>query len=509
MNRILMSCAALGILGGSAFGQDIPDPNPVPNGDGTYTYYSGQNMQFTPGQALLAATAGDEIVIMGANGQGDDRNKYVESLNVDKPDLSIRCNTQPNDVADASAGWGRITLWNPTEGPESDNGFAVRTGSNTQNTNVGRPSEMTQLANGAMVMTTVPISMSNTDQEYSASAQLVVMCTNDVSGGLQPSPSYRRSYFAPGPGGGRATALQAGVGFQNNPALAFRIESRSIDNVAIRSAGSQANFNCVDITSQNGFGGGIMITGDGDSSNYINCTVSGTYSGGQDLDGNPVHAVYIGGGCPMFNGCTVTGNLGSVNGVINQDGGAGFWNGCVIGSQITNDSNRTPVSNGIYCISGGACPSFSSCTFVNNLSRFGTVHLDSTDNADADYVSFSSCSFDGNETVDGQWGATAFCTDAVSGRNPMISFDRCEFMGDNSNGTQQGRTNFEHDVASNYFPRYRMGRDCSNEPLFPSTSIGGVANATDGEDPGTNPADINGDGTVDGTDLALVLGAWN
>jgi hypothetical protein len=509
MNKSTMLAGSMVfIVGSSVLAQDIPDPNPVPNGDGTHTYYSGQNMQFTPGQAIFAAVAGDEIVIMGSGVHASDANKYVESLDINKPDLTIRPNTQPNDIALPSGGWGRVTLWNPTEGPESDNGFAIRVGENTQNTNIGRPSEMTQLANGAIVMTSVPNSMSMTEEEFSAGAEMVVMCRNSTTGGLQPSPSYQRPYAANGPN--RASALQAGIGVPGSHALAFRIESRSVDDVAIRSEGSQANFNCIAISSQNGFGGGIMITGDGDSSNYINCTVSGTYSGGQDLDGNPVHAVFIGGGNPMFNGCRVFDNTGAVNGVINQTGGAGHWNGCVIGSRHVDESNRSPVSNGIYCVTGGARPTFSSCSFKKNLSRFGTVYFNSTASSDSDYLSFTSCDFDQNETIDGQWGATAYCVDAVSGRNPLVSFDRCEFKGDNTAGTQQGRTNFEHDVVSNYFPRYRMGRDCTISNLAPGSSAGGVANATeDGEDPEARAADVNGDGVVDGMDLALVLGAWD
>ena len=175
-----------------------------------------------------------------------------------------------------------------------------------------------------------------------------------------------------------------------------------------------------------------------------------------------------------------------------------------------DESNRSPVSNGIYCVTGGARPTFSSCSFKKNLSRFGTVYFNSTESSDSDYLSFTSCDFDGNETIDGQWGATAYCVDAVSGRNPLVSFDRCEFKGDNTAGTQQGRTNFEHDVVSNYFPRYRMGRDCTISNLAPTSSAGGVANATeDGEDPEVRAADVNGDGVVDGMDLALVLGAWD
>ncbi|MCH2144431.1 MAG: hypothetical protein MK082_04705 [Phycisphaerales bacterium] len=497
LKNYMVAASAAFIVAGAAFGQEEPDPNPVPNADGTSTYYCGHNMQWTPATAMADCSSGDEIVIMG--GLNASPAIYVESVTVNKADVTVRsCVIDDGASAGSAACWGSVILRNPTVGPEANNNSAVSTDSSCQNVNIGRPSLVTQLANGNITTTQVPYGGSNA--EFSSTATLTYIAAVDANNQSNYTTAASR------------TALQDGSDSAGD--LAFQIESRSIDKVAIHSDGSAANFSCISITTMNGFGGGIMVTGAGDTSNYSSCSISNTYSGGQDLNGNPVHAIYVGGGSPMFNGCDVNGNMGGVSGIINIAGGDASFQGCMFGATpdpVTagQDGNLSPVSNGIVTMTASA--NFSGCTFGDNMSRFGTVYLDSSSMAAADYVNFTECNFAGNETVDGQWGGTAYCTDSTSGRNPMVAFDRCIFANGNNNGTTGGALAFEHDVVSNYFPRYRMGRDCSVDTITTGGAIpgAGVASAEDGGNVDSTPADINGDGTVDGTDLAILLGAWN
>ena len=84
MNKSMMLVASTAFIAATAaFGQDVPDPNPVPNADGTFTYYTGNGMQWTTSQALLACGAGDDVVVMTGN--------YVQSLICDTADVTVRC----------------------------------------------------------------------------------------------------------------------------------------------------------------------------------------------------------------------------------------------------------------------------------------------------------------------------------------------------------------------------------------------------------------------------------
>ena len=537
---VLFSLAVNGFIAGTLFAQEAPDPNPVPNSDGTYTYYSGHNMQWTPSEAVDDSNSGDEVVIMGGSTRAT-APIYADTLDVNKQDLVIRPNTC-NDSATggAGAGWDFIILRNSTQGPGGDN-YVIRVGPNTQNTYIGRPPEITELANGSIILTQVQVSRSQTEEEYGVSfnVELVPMVQNS---GPFPITDLDPNYTQPlllnqNLGGGNsgaagvATRLQSGFGSfapdatTNMNQLAFRVEARAIDKVAVYSEGSQATMHSLEISTEGGFGGGIIVSGADDMSSYVNCIIRDTFSDGQDLNGSPIHAVTIADGNPFFAGCMIINNVSGTDGIVAQIGGTGTWSGCLFGgdpdpalalTQIISDDegepNNSPVSNGIYCISGGAVPSFFSCTFSSNQSKFGTVYFDSTNNADNDIVCFSSCQFENNGTLDNQWGATAYCVDAVPGRSPLIVFDRSEFRGANNTGTTGGSTHIQHDVVSNFFPRYRVLRDITTNIMVGGVhGNAGVGNAdnSSGDSAGANPADINGDGIVDGVDLAIVLGAWD
>ena len=61
----------------------------------------------------------------------------------------------------------------------------------------------------------------------------------------------------------------------------------------------------------------------------------------------------------------------------------------------------------------------------------------------------------------------------------------------------------EKDVVSNYFPSYRILRDLSSERMKAELSPNGA-----GALESLLPGDFNGDGVVDGIDLATLLAAW-
>ena len=167
--------------------------------------------------------------------------------------------------------------------------------------------------------------------------------------------------------------------------------------------------------------------------------------------------------------------------------------------------------DGIYKATGGAHASFLGCTINSNLSRRGTMWFDSTLCADDEYLMLSDCVFDLNQTIDGQYGATAYCTDAVVGRHPLLVLDRCQFTNGNGGGTESGSIWYEHDVRSNYEPDYRVLRDITEGTLLSDSAnmLGPVGTAANGgSDLSGLPGDFNGDGVVDGIDLAILLAAW-
>ena len=162
-------------------------------------------------------------------------------------------------------------------------------------------------------------------------------------------------------------------------------------------------------------------------------------------------------------------------------------------------------------IRDGAHPMILDTTFANNLSRFGTIRFDSTLNGSHQPLLVSNTIFDENETTDGQYGAIAYCTDAVAGRSPLLVMDRvvCSNTGQSA-GTQSGVEWYETDVVSNYAPRYRILRDVSSNVINADTQPAGVAANGGGDGSGMVEvsADLNGDGVVNGQDLAIILGAW-
>jgi hypothetical protein len=482
---MILAASAAFIVSGSVFAQDIPDPNPVQNTDGTFTWYTGNNTQYPVIQDVLdACTDGDEVVVM--------EGQYVESLIVNRNDISLRPATERTALGFDGQVWQTVVFWNPTEGFNNNNGSAILAGDNTSNTYVGRPREFKQLANGSIMANQAPFANTAGGQEWlplgsaADGAALRRICTIAYTD--------------------LASMSKTQLGQNSNGDMAMVFWSRSINDVAVRTNDSAATFSYCDISSQNGFGGGVMVTGDTDATSFVGCKVSATWSGGQTSDGQPVHAVTIAGGHPMFAGCQVTGNIGGADGIIRHTGGEAQFTGCSI------DNNQSPVSDGIYKADGGAHATFAGCDMSGNLSRFGTIWFDSSACAQDEYMMLSDCVFSTNTTVDGQYGATAFCTDAVAGRSPLLVIDRCQIENSNPAGTDSGSDWFEKDVESNYFPDYRILRDMSNGMIVSDSanSIGAVGTAAnEGATGNALAGDINGDDKVDGMDLAALLANWS
>ncbi len=425
MKKFAFAATAICFATVSALGAEWPDPNPAPNGDGTNTWYVGNNTQYPIIQDVLDACGdGDEIVVAGG--------LYVESLSIDNNDVTLRPFCSPTK---GGGYWDEVWFWNPTEGFENDNEYAMYvTGGN--NTYIGRPRMLTQLPN-----------------------------TNVVTTMIQP---------------GEWSPMGAPVDVQDVWGDNFGFASRSIDNVAIYSDNGQATFQDCGITSAEGFGGGAMITGDANTTQFVNCYFFGTYAGGQtfDLNGEPVCVITIRGGESQFHGCYVGDNEGGESGIVNQVGGGTIWYDCGF------DDNFAMSGEGTYRCTGGT-PAFYQCDFSYNHSREGTVYFDSTGVDGARFMNFISCNFEDNSTSGDQYGgAVQVVCDDCSGDAPEISFSDCGFDGNNGN---MGLGLY--DIDSPYFPEYRIAGDIDDGGLVAGAPDAGVA------------GDVNADGLVDTTDL--------
>jgi len=428
MRTFVTATTAICFASGLALGAEWPDPNPAPNGDGTNTWYVGNNTQYPIIQDVLDACGdGDEIVVAGG--------LYVESLSIDNNDITLR----PFCEADKGGGmWADVTFWNPTEGFENDNEYAMYvTGGN--NTYVGRPRMLTQLPN-----------------------------TNVVTTMIQP---------------GEWDPMGDPVDVQDvwsGPGVAMTFWSRSIDNVAVYSDNGQATFQDCHFSSSDGFGGGAMVTGDANTTQFVHCLFDNTFAGGQsfDLNGEPVNVITIIGGESQYHDCGILGNEGGEYGIIYQRGGGTIWYDCSIAD------NFCMSGEGTYRCEGGT-PTFQMCEFAKNSSREGTVYFDSTGVSGARFMNFSGCNFDGNSTSGGQYGgAVMVVCDDCAGDAPEISFSDCGFDYNNGNSGLG-----LYDIESPYFPEYRIAGDIDDGGLVASTPSS------------TETGDLNADGLVNTTDL--------
>jgi hypothetical protein len=427
------------VVAGSAFAQDVPDRNPEQNGDGTQTYWCGNNMQWDIQEAIDDCNPGDIVVIRG----GD----YVNSLTVNKPNITIR------PFVDSSGAYEVVNLWNPTQGPEAQNGWAIFIGENTENTYIGEPRQFRQLPSGFVSPTMI------VKGEYAGNPSTDAIEADEVTGDC------------------------------------FTFWSRSVDNTGVMSVDGRATVqNCV-FTSQNGFGGGAMLMGGANDTSFVDCKFEDLYANGStlrtDVPGldmpNYCISIHASAGTMEYSFCSteISDNRGET--IVYQNGGGGSWTDCEF---LDNDA----LVNYSGVVTLYACnPHFSGCEFKDNESGYGTVYMNGVGVSSLDPVRFITCEFEDNDTIDGQWGGVIYAEDAKSayGTAPKVMFDECTMDDNNSNDDVD-----PEDFVTPWFPYYRQGD--SNE------------NALDGsQDPICNPsADLNGDGIVNGADMGVMFGAW-
>ncbi|MCH2134731.1 MAG: hypothetical protein MK116_13395 [Phycisphaerales bacterium] len=472
-----------------------PDPNPLPRDDGTFLWFVGNDTQYPVIQdALDACSDGDEIVI--------NPGLYVESLEVVRNDVTIRPICLPAGVAPnpTRPHWAEVVFWNPTEGFNNANGYAIRmTGG--MNTYVGAPRQITELRNGYMAPTVV------VPGEYSVPAGTPAVLTTDVT-------VYTLGVLGD-PWNGAAPNIGPFANSPRRPAIEFW--SRSIDNVAVYSTDGQGTFSYCGISSDSGYGGGAILTGDSNSTQFVNCNFNATYANGAPLRladgtlGPPVNVITIEGGAPQFIHTWVDSNLAGANsdGVILDVGSRTVWNRCVF------SRNMAPTCLGTYVCRSGT-PNFERCRFQELWSWRGTVYWDSTGVQSPDGMNFHLCNFIRCRTSDLQYGGVAWVDcDDCAGQPPRILFDEVGFS-DNQNanispltaglvppappaaptfpvpGLPAGVASYwtPYDIWTPYFPRFRIGANLAYDaPVLIADVLQGPA------------GDINGDGVVDDADL--------
>jgi hypothetical protein len=432
----IITASAVVVGASTAMAQDVPDPNPIFNPDGTMTWYIGFNTQYPFLQdAIDAAQPGDELVIT--------EGLYVESVVVNTPDLTIR------PKIDVNGAWVPVTMWNPTEGFENDNDYAIKVLANTNNTYIGRPRQITQLASGSSVDTAI------------------------IPG----------EYNWEGTAGTEVTVASISTSLDTLKVIDFW--SRSMDDVAVWSDGGQATFMKCSMRGHDGFGGAVLCTGETNTTSFVRCEMRETSAPGLDMAGYPINAITISGGEGMnvsFNECRVSGNIAGAMGVVYQNGGSCSWNGC------TFRYNKSFMGFGTYTVVGGT-PYFSDCDFLDNESRFGTVYSDSTGLTRDDMINFTVCKWERNKTTDSLYGGAFYAVDSVSGGSPLCHFDKCWIQNNNVVGPLSS-----YDIDTPYFPEMRIGRDFNSVP--PTDGPSGIA------------GDLNADGLVNGADMGILLGNW-
>ena len=431
VQSLVVLSIASGVLSfaSTARAQDIPDPNPRPNPDGTFTWWVGNNMQFPVIQEVLDfAMPGDEIVVMPG--------LYVEDLNISTIDLTIRpaCLVQ-----DGSGYWGDVVFWNPTEGFEDDPWCMRFEGAD--NTYVGRPRLFKQLSTGFQSLALVD------PGEWAP--QLPPHAVADVT--------------------------------ERSGGVTFTFWSRDVSSVAVYVVeGAPTIQSCV-IKSQNGFGCGALVRAPDDpdattSPAFVDCIFEDLYSTTQEVDGYPAYGITILGSSEptvlaSFRGCTVRLSSAGVGGVIMQQGGRTSWSDCVF------EDLDCAVGDGSYQTVGGPA-TFTECTFSRCHSRFGTVWIDATSDLDpARAVLFDRCDFLDNTTVDGQYGGVL---QAVGTPNvqPPVELSGCGIDGNN------GSAGFSFfDIRTPFFPYYRIGADLQDSAVLngsgPDLNGDGVVDGAD------------------------------
>ena len=207
----------------------------------------------------------------------------------------------------------------------------------------------------------------------------------------------------------------------------MRFQSRSVDDVAILSDSGLGTFNSALITSMQGSGGGIMVSGSGNQTAFVDCTLTNLYATGttHDESGDPVCVVGIVGDSttrPTFHNCDIYDNDSAQYGVVYQENADSTWTFCEI---FNNDSRAADGT--IMAVSGRG--TFTDCIIADNESGRGTFYWDAEGSLATDEFRFLNSCFIKNETITNLYGGVAWVDHAsASGGQPQVMFSGCGFV---------------------------------------------------------------------------------
>ena len=439
-----------------ALGQEFPDPNPVPQADGTNLWYVGNNTQYPVIQDVLDSVSdGDEVVVRGG--------LYVESLHIDNNEITLRPFVRPtqDNSGTFDAEWEEVRFLNPTEGFDNNNGYAIKL-EGGRGTYIGEPRQFTELPNGLDVETKI-------------------IPRDPLTYTPQGSPALLRR-------------IKGWIDFGTCRPCTFLFMSRSLDDVAIWSDSGRGTFQGCNVTASQGLGGGIMVTGQNNQTMFTEMGLCSLYATGNvhDESGEPVCVVNVTGDAttrPMFHNVSIKFCDAAQYGIIYQNGADTEWSRCFF------SGNDARAADGLYMAKQGRGVIFNS-TFDGNYAGTGTFYWDAEGSEPTDMFRFNKVRFYDNYTVSDLYGGVAWVDDETeAGGQPKISFSRCIFYYNNGlefpNPTNPDdsylETDAEYAIHTPYSPEYRIGQINGSDGLTAS---------------GINPtADVNNDGAVDGSDL--------
>ena len=446
--RFALSTVSILAAASVALGQEFPDPNPVPQADGTNLWYVGNNTQYPVIQDVLDVVSdGDEVVVRAG--------LYVESLHIDNNEITFRPFVSSSSSASGGpAYWEEVTFLNPTEGFNNDNGYAIKM-EGGRGTYVGIPRQFTELSNGLDVQTKI-------------------VPRDPVSYDDQGAPALLRDIVWTG--------------------FPFTFQSRSLDDVAIWSDSGKGTFNTARVTSNQGLGGGIVVTGSNNQTMFKNMVVEHLYATGNihEESGEPVCVVNVTGDHstrPTFHFCNIRSNDSAAYGTVYLNGADTDFVYCIISENDSSSADGT-----IMAVNGRG--TFNGCSIASNKSGQGTFYWDANETHPTDEFRFTGGIIRDNSTVTNLYGGVAWVDHVnAAGGNPQISLSGlCLGMNNglrfpNPTDPEDSYLETEADYAIHtpYMPEYRIGLDNYDCELL------------SGQD--DVPADINKDGTVDTTDL--------
>ncbi len=451
-------------------GQELPNPNPAPQADGTQIWYVGNNTQYPVIQDVLAACSdGDEIVVNGET--GTDTALYVESLVIDNKDmLTLRPRVRV-DAAGTFMEFDNVAFLNPTQGFNNDNKYAMHI-KGSRGSYIGNPRRVNELLNGQ---------------------ESVVVLDDNAAFSLAPA----------------AATVQTWSG--QNTQDAFTFQARSFDDVSILLDGSSCTVSDCAMAPAQGVGGGVMSYNN-DNSTLVACSIAGFASTGNAhaISGLPVCAVSMKDSSTTMSNCMISGCMGAGSGVVNLDGGSPRFD------QTQLMDNNAQASLGCVMGSGGSAE-FIRCAFgapggsagSGNWSNLGTIYWDAS--ASTGMYAFTQCDFVLNQTSEATqgWGEIAYVVDSSatgSALDPKISFSSCEYStnvtaaGPYGTMTAQGIPD-ESAIYTPYLPEYRLYSDWGDSSDANSQS--GLS-LTDNGGNGI-PGDVDGNSSVNFADLDALM----